>query len=524
MSYVIALYIRLSIEDSKYDSMSISNQQLILRKKAMSLPEWEQAEVQEFVDNGYTGTNFERPAVQELLAQVQAGRINCILVKDLSRFGRNSIETGYFMERVFPLYHVRFISVGDDYDSANYQGTTGGIEVAFKYLINEAYSRDMSMKTRSAKYAKMRRGEYQSVICPYGYQKGANGKMEPNPETAPIVRQIFAWADEGISGAEIARRLTLRHIPTPGEYRVAKQNMNYPVDRVNGVWTVSPVLRILADERYTGMYIMCKKTVKEIGGKNSRRRDEGEWIKIPGQHPAIVDAEQFRQVNEKRHHFTIPQKIPHDYLLKGKVICGYCDHVLFRAGKGNHVHYNCRYSTKLPDMPCYGLSMRASELEQAVFYSVKNQLFLFLGNKEENDGFSPQSQQLAAYESRLLDLQTKKRRLYEQCISGGMDFEQMGAEKKRLDSEMASVTDSLTVLQEMEKKHQDAAQVKRTFRDMLQEICEADQLTPSVADRLIDKVYIFHDKRIEIKFAMQDVWTHAGFCVNETQISEKMVD
>ena len=168
MSYVIALYIRLSLEDSKYDSMSISNQQLILRKKAMSLPEWEQAELREFVDNGYTGTNFERPAIQELLAQVQAGHINCILVKDLSRFGRNSIETGYFMERVFPLYHVRFISVGDDYDSANYQGTTGGIEVAFKYLINEAYSRDMSMKTRSAKYAKMRRGEYQSVICPYG--------------------------------------------------------------------------------------------------------------------------------------------------------------------------------------------------------------------------------------------------------------------------------------------------------------------------------------------------------------------
>ena len=207
-----------------------------------------------------------------------------------------------------------------------------------------------------------------------------------------------------------------------------------------------------------------------------------------------------------------------------EVICGYCDHALFRAGKGNHVYYNCRYSTKLPDMPCYGLSMRASELEQAVFCSAKSQLLLFLGNEEENDGLSLQSQQLAAYESKLLDLQTKKRRLYEQCISSGMDFEQMGAEKKRLDSEMASVTDSLPVLREMEKKHQDAAQVKRTFRDMLQEICEADQLTPSVADRLIDKVYIFHDKRIEIKFAMQDVWTHAGFCVNETQISEKMVD
>ena len=112
--YVIALYIRLSVEDIKTESLSIPNQRLILREKAMSLPEWDNGEVLEFVDNGHTGTNFERPAVQELLTMVQAGSIDCIIVKDLSRFGRNSIETGYFIERVFPLYHTRFISVSDD--------------------------------------------------------------------------------------------------------------------------------------------------------------------------------------------------------------------------------------------------------------------------------------------------------------------------------------------------------------------------------------------------------------------------
>ena len=112
--YVIALYIRLSVEDFKTESLSIPNQKLILREKAMSLPEWDNGEVLEFVDNGHTGTNFERPAVQELLTMVQAGKIDCIIVKDLSRFGRNSIETGYFIERVFPLYHTRFISVSDD--------------------------------------------------------------------------------------------------------------------------------------------------------------------------------------------------------------------------------------------------------------------------------------------------------------------------------------------------------------------------------------------------------------------------
>lgn len=164
--YLIALYIRLSIEDEKYDSMSIENQQLLLREKAMKLPEWNRAEIREFIDNGHTGTNFERPAMQELLAMVQAGKVNCIMVKDLSRFGWNSLETGYFIEKVFPLYHVRFIAVSDDYDSDRYKGTTGGIEVAFKYLMNEAYSRDMSVKTRSAKYAKMRRGEISKCVLP----------------------------------------------------------------------------------------------------------------------------------------------------------------------------------------------------------------------------------------------------------------------------------------------------------------------------------------------------------------------
>ncbi|MBQ7921261.1 MAG: recombinase family protein, partial [Clostridia bacterium] len=189
--YVIALYIRLSIEDYKYESMSIENQRLVLNAHAASMPEYANAEILEFVDNGYTGTNFERPQVQKLIEMVRENKIDCIIVKDFSRFGRNSIETGYFLERVFPLFHTRFISISNDYDSNNLKGDTGGMDVAFQYLISEYYSRDMSIKTKSAKYAKMQRGEYQSKICPYGYQKSADGRMEPDPETADVVRVIF---------------------------------------------------------------------------------------------------------------------------------------------------------------------------------------------------------------------------------------------------------------------------------------------------------------------------------------------
>ena len=149
---MIALYIRLSLEDYKYDSMSIENQHLALNEFVSSMPESANAEVLEFIDNGYSGTNFERPKVQELIEMVRANKIDCIIVKDFSRFGRNSIETGYFIERVFPLFHTRFISINDDFDSGRLHGDTGGLDVAFKYLVAEFYSRDLSVKSKSAPF------------------------------------------------------------------------------------------------------------------------------------------------------------------------------------------------------------------------------------------------------------------------------------------------------------------------------------------------------------------------------------
>lgn len=318
-NYVIALYIRLSVEDFKTESLSIPNQKLILREKAMSLSEWDNSEILEFIDNGHTGTNFERPAVQELLTMVQAGKINCIIVKDLSRFGRNSIETGYFIERVFPLYHTRFISVSDDFDTANFKGDTGGIDIAFKYLISECYSRDMSMKTKSAKYAKMRRGEYQSVICPYGYRKSADGRMEPDEDVAPNVQMIFQWASEGNTAAEITRKLYAMNIPTPGEYRKLKGKDYYNVSRTNGVWSTSTVLRILEDQRYIGTYVIGKRKVKEIGSRHTQLKDESEWFKIPNHHPAIVSVDLFEKANASIKRFSLSNKKPRDTYIEAQM-------------------------------------------------------------------------------------------------------------------------------------------------------------------------------------------------------------
>ena len=349
--YVIALYIRLSIEDYKYDSLSIENQSLVLHEYAASLPEALNAEIMEFIDNGYSGTNFERPQVQKLIELVRANQIDCIIVKDFSRFGRNSIETGYFIERVFPLFHTRFISISDDFDSSKFKGDTGGMDMAFKYLISEYYSRDMSIKTKSAKYAKMQRGEYQSKICPYGYRKSADGRMEPDPDAAAIVQLIFSLSAGGMNAAAITRELFRRNIPTPGQYKAAHGNHTHDISRCHGIWSTSTILRILEDERYTGVYVIGKRAVLEVGGTRSRLKDRESWYIIPNHHPAIVDKSVFDTVQASQLRFSQPNKKKRDYPLKGKAFCGCCGHALSRTMQKTSYYYH------LPHRSCAAVSL-----------------------------------------------------------------------------------------------------------------------------------------------------------------------
>lgn len=503
-NYTIALYIRLSVEDVKTESLSIPNQRLVLRERAMSLPEWESADILEFVDNGHSGTNFERPAVQELLELVRAGRINCIIVKDLSRFGRNSIETGYFIERVFPLYHVRFISIGDQFDTEEHKGDTGGIEIAFKYLINECYSRDMSMKTKSAKYARMRRGEYQSVICPYGYQKSADGRMEPDEEAAAVVHQIFSWAAEGNTAAEITRKLYERHIPTPGEYKASKGKRYYDISRAKGVWSSSTVLRILEDERYAGTYIIGKRSVTEIGNTHHRMKPESEWFKIPDHHPAVVSRELYEKARIGITRFKLPNKKPRDYLLRGKVFCGCCGHAMPR--KGTTKWFYCRYSKVSSEFPCHGLQIKADELADTVYQIIREQVSVFVGVGENMAELSLQTVHQAEHEQKIIALQESKRQLYEQYIFGELALEVYMDRKAELDNLLVreKQVHHAILTQVKQREHCHAIHAKR--QEVLHAINSVDSLTPELSEALIKRIYVFPENRVEIEYVAEDIF------------------
>jgi len=292
--YVIVKYIRLSQDDAVSESLSIPHQRLLLDRyiDELDIPN---ATVLEFVDNGYTGTNLKRPGAQEMLDLVRCGRVNCIITKDFSRFSRNAMESGYYIEQVFPLYRVRFIAVGDSFDSNDHMDGTGGIDVAFRFLMHEYYSKDLSKKIKSAKRVLMENGEHIVGGAIYGYRKNDGGKWEPDPEPAEIVRQIFQMALDGLSTSQIRDKLFAAKYPAPREYEYMKSGKNIIPTYI---WPTRSIWRILNNVQYTGSYVAGKQESSRIGTKSLVVKDKSEWIIRPDSHPAIVSKEDFIKVQD----------------------------------------------------------------------------------------------------------------------------------------------------------------------------------------------------------------------------------
>ena len=505
LPYVIAPYIRLSTEDSKVGSFSIENQRHTLRQYIEAMEGVQNVEVREFVDNGYSGTNFERPAVQELLDLVRSGNINCIIVKDFTRFGRNSIEVGYFMEMVFPLYNVRFISINDEFDSDKLHGDTGGINVAFKYLISEFYSRDLSIKYKSAKYTKFQRGKYQSKRCPYGYRKGANGRMEPDEETAPNVRLIFELARDGYSSNEIVKVLFERGILTPGEYKATHGSTVHDISRCHHIWQKSMVINILGDERYTGTYIMGKREVTEVGGHHVRMKDESQWVKIPDHHPAIISKELFELVQAKRQRFKCPKKNTRAYPLRGKVFCGCCDHAMPRTSNKSY-SFICRHSRVDEAAACHGLTIRESELEGLIYevLSKQAQVILNLDSLSNAGRLDVQLAEQAESNSRIKECMDQKRVLYERFVLKEISIEDYKRQKAAVDIELDRLRVIHSALEAQAAQMQMDEQTKSARAKLAQEVAKADGLTAGLADTLVDRVYVYPGNRVEIVWKMKD--------------------
>ena len=615
----VALYIRLSVEDNKKRGCSVENQKLVLNDFLSDKPDFVVYDT--YIDNGATGTNFHRPGFQQMLSDIEAGHINCVIVKDLSRLGRNSIDTGYYIEQYFHAHNVRFIAVTDQFDTADSGNLHGGIMLPLKNMINEAYALDIGRKIKAQARQAMKDGDYigarapygyrkdpdnchkllidentapvvkqifewahehvslnrivrnlnemgipapshykkttgeitspgligsgkwqtrtvmkilesevytgdlvqgktkivdhqqvKAVICPYGYRKSADGRMEPDEDVAPNVQMIFQWASEGNTAAEITRKLYAMNIPTPGEYRKLKGKDYYNVSRTNGVWSTSTVLRILEDQRYIGTYVIGKRKVKEIGSRHTQLKDESEWFKIPNHHPAIVSVDLFEKANASIKRFSLLNKKPRDYLLRGKVFCGCCDHAMSLR---NGAWFYCRHSEVAETLPCHGVRIKMADLEQVVFETIRAQMCPALGIDSNKDKLDLQTVQQAEHEEKLRSIQDSKRHLYEQYALGEIDLETYRTRKAVYDTELVQAKNVHAVITAQTKQIKSDYEIKLKQQEIVQEVGNANMLTKALIDRLINKVYVFPGDRIEIEYATQDFL--------ETKESEKEV-
>lgn len=377
-------YMRLSREDGdKLESDSIKNQRELIREY---LTQHDGLRfVNEYVDDGYSGTSYERPAFQRLMEDVKSGKINCIIVKDLSRLGRNYIETGRYLEKIFPFLGVRFISILDHYDSASEGNEADQIIVPFKNLINDAYCRDISTKIRSQLDVKRRNGKFIGSFACYGYQKDPRdvNRLIVDPYAADIVRMVFRMKLEGCNSQRIAEKLNEMGVLPPAEYKRSK-GLNYDCGYRTGnnpKWEVVSINRILTNEMYTGTMVQGINSKINYKIKQSRAVPKEEWIRVENTHEAIIEKTVFNEVQRLLEFDTRTAPEQREvYLFSGLVICSDCGQNMVRRrvsrGGKKYTYYHC--STYKSGNGCSAHLINAEKLEVLVLESVQKQIELLI--------------------------------------------------------------------------------------------------------------------------------------------------
>ena len=348
--YKAAIYIRVSKDDGdKMESNSISNQRTLIRSYLENKPDIEICS--ERVDDGYSGVSFDRPAVKAMLSDIRNGSVNCVIVKDLSRFGRNYIETGRYIEQLFPFMGVRFIAINDGFDSACKQSQADDMIIPFKNLINDAYSRDISVKVRSGQNIRRLRGDYIGAFPLYGYFRSEENKykLETDHYAAMTIRDIFRWKIQGMSNQGIAKRLNTMGILSPLEYKRMlgwAYSTSFQLQPV-AKWSAASVMRILKNEIYTGTMIQGKESSPNYKVKKRFKKPQTEWVRVADTHEAIISKDDFFLVKRLLAADTRTSPDNDDlHLFSGLLKCAGCNHGMVRrpvkSGGKTYVYYMCR--------------------------------------------------------------------------------------------------------------------------------------------------------------------------------------
>ena len=508
MDYHAALYIRLSKEDeSEGPSQSVQNQESLLRE---FVQQHRLIVYDTYIDDGWSGTSFDRPAFQRMIADIEAKKVNMVITKDLSRLGRDYILTGHYMERYFPEHRVRYISLLDGIDTG--VDSTANDITPFRAIMNDMYAKDISKKIKSVKRDKQRKGQFIGGKPVYGYKMHPTekNKIVVDEEVAPVVRRIFSLALSGMSCRNIATLLNQEGVPTPATYA------GLPVARpgpYTGLWSSERISDMLQNETYIGNMVQGRSVKISYKSKKCLKQDPANWVVVEGTHEPLVDLETFQKVRMLINSRKYTRSRTYDFLLKGLIFCHECGYPLAVLNRKNArgedvLYFVCRtYQrfTKVGVCTCH--SIKEKTVTDAVIAKVREvcQAYLNPGEllpvaQEAVENARKQSSletELQTLQSKIDSLTVNLDRMYTDRLSGLLpeaDFQRIFGRIKLEREQLEAKRQELELRQKSPVRSEDRA------RELVQRFIETAEESRELLVSLIERVELTEDKEIIIKF------------------------
>lgn len=529
--YQTAGYIRLSIEDSgKTDGYSLENQEKLVRDYIADQQDMRLYRL--YIDNGATGTVFERPAFDEMMQDMKDGKINCIVVKDLSRLGRNYLEAGNYLEQIFPFFRMRFISITDGYDSNSPDVTNESLIIPLKNIINEGYAKDISLKITTSFESRKKQGQFMGRYPVYGYLKDPQNKnhLIVNPETCGIVKRIFQMRDSGMALGAIARQLNEEGIPSPAHYLWIK-GLSKEERHQDSYWDNINVKRLLTNKMYLGMLVYGKERTSFAKGIKRQRVPESEWKYVPNAHEAIIDQELFDSVQKKledtKQNFLNMTGINEDYrpenLFRGKIHCSDCGGAMKMSKFVNtrkdgsidrYAVYECWRRKKLYDLSCPQRSIRKAVVDKTVEEAIRFHIRTFLDTEQVIAKLNCSPKGRAAASDIQNRIREKQRRIskierlstgiYEDYREGILNEEEYLALRSRYGEEKEGLLKEVDALMLAEREHEANYHSTGSLADIVRKYAEFPEINREIVEAFIADIQVHTDSHLVITFAFED--------------------
>lgn len=524
IGYQVGFYLRLSDKEAKdRDSESIENQFALLKDFIKNKPDLRL--ISTFTDDGKTGTNFRRSGFEQMMDEVRSGRINCIIVKDLSRFGRNYLEAGHYIEHVFPFLNIRFIAVTDGFDTLTATPAQLSYLIPLKNIMNENYARDISKKERSAKKVLRKKGCFLGAYAMYGYEKTSDKHViGVDPEAAVHVKTIFDLCEKGYSDSAIAKYLNERKVLCPARYKYEKGIVKNAKYANTSGWYPQTISGILTSRVYIGDMVQGARRSKEIKGKKEVVPMSERDI-VSGTHEAIISKEQFDRVQEIRmdrhrqyekmiqENRRLAGKSENSGILKGKVFCGDCKRAMVRKhikSCKDKYRYVCDMHEKTGQ--CSRKFLPEQELFEMLGCLIRRQIeaacqvkeWLHSRKQEEARELSRSQQTLRETEDKRNRLVQKIAALYQDWKEGILDQDEYLYMKKRYEEELTGCEGEREELMGRKQEYILAYTSENPALKAVSEIPNDFLLSRELVDRLIEKIEIYEGNRVRVSFKFQD--------------------